>query len=491
MIPPEHYVDLRDGRLYPQTNQNLQSLFAAIEASPSCDHLVVHFHGGLVSRSSADESAAILKPYYEEGGAYPVFFFWRSDILSILTGNLGQVVQEPIFQRLLKRLVQLAIGKLALGSGARAGGQLQLPAEDSIPDDPVLLAEYAQKHDLKNANGAVTPLSDSQADYAADKLTEDPVIQTEALAIAASAGAQVEPKATGSRGAAGSTVVPRASRISADIKNELVIETKAAPPGAKVGLLTLLTITKHTVVILRRVINRFVAQRDHGLYTTIVEEVLREFYAGDLGTGVWNLMKQDTLDAFGNDPTIFGGTAFLQQLGQWWKPGRRITLVGHSTGAIYIGHFLEKADAALPAEVLFDCVFLAPACTFDFLAERLPIFKKRVRRKFMFALSDEIERGYWEIPALYRGSLLYMVSGLFEAPDTDRPILGMQRYYSGKGPYTDGKLSAVVEYLGNDVAWSHTASDATWRSSAGKHGELDSDGPTLESLRAFLAGPVF
>jgi hypothetical protein len=180
----------------------------------------------------------------------------------------------------------------------------------------------------------------------------------------------------------------------------------------------------------------------------------------------------------------------LKHLLQWWKPGRRITLVGHSTGAIYIGHFLEKADALLTDEAKFDCVFLAPACTFDFIAERLPIFKKRVRRKLMFALSDEVERGYWEVPVLYPGSLLYMVSGLFEAPEFDRPIVGMQRYYSGQAPYEGGAHAAVAEYLGPDIAWSHTLPGAPWSSNASKHGDLDNDPHTLESLRTFLAAPV-
>jgi hypothetical protein len=63
----------------------------------------------------------------------------------------------------------------------------------------------------------------------------------------------------------------------------------------------------------------------------------------------------------------------------------------------------------------------------------------------MFALTDKAERKYFEVPVIYKGSFLYFVSGLCEEdPDADKPLLGMQRYRSGKPPYKGADILAVT-----------------------------------------------
>jgi hypothetical protein len=61
-------------------------------------------------------------------------------------------------------------------------------------------------------------------------------------------------------------------------------------------------------------------------------------------------------------------------------------------------------------------VLLAPAVTCKTLATMLERHVKNpLFRAFrMYSLSDEAERGYYEIPILYPGSLLYIISGLLE-----------------------------------------------------------------------------
>jgi hypothetical protein len=97
MVPKDHYVDLADGRFNLTTSEDLRRLFEAVERSPRKDRLVVHFHGGLVSRTQAERAAKGLMPYYESGGASPVFFFWRSNLQSTFAHNLNRVAQEPVF----------------------------------------------------------------------------------------------------------------------------------------------------------------------------------------------------------------------------------------------------------------------------------------------------------------------------------------------------------------------------------------------------------
>src|SRR5205814_9520736 len=118
-----------------------------------------------------------------------------------------------------------------------------------------------------------------------------------------------------------------------------------------------LHVAKVVASIVLRVLRRVWAGRDHGKYVTLVEEVLRELYIGNIGRTVWwDRMKGDTADAF-KPGDEYGGTVFLTALHDRLagKEAPRITLVGHSTGAIYIGHFLQAAAQWIP-DVRFDVV---------------------------------------------------------------------------------------------------------------------------------------
>jgi hypothetical protein len=168
-----------------------------------------------------------------------------------------------------------------------------------------------------------------------------------------------------------------------------------------------------------------------------------------------------------------------------WRPGQRVTLIGHSTGAIYIGEFLKHADGILPPTAKFDVVFLAPACTFGFADGRLDVFKRRVANIRSFGLRDAIERGYWEVPVLYRGSLLYLVSGLFEDA-VDEPVVGMQRYFDPDGPYDAAAVRRVREYLAGKTVWSEDVAQVGRKSTAREHGGFDEDAATLESIGHIL-----
>lgn len=87
-------------------------------------------------------------------------------------------------------------------------------------------------------------------------------------------------------------------------------------------------------------------------------------------------MKQDVAYAFGPDPDPdrHAGTALLARLGRAPKDGLvldRITLVGHSTGAIYIAQWLSRSRDHLPADFKQDLVFLAQAIIYELFADTL------------------------------------------------------------------------------------------------------------------------
>lgn len=247
--------------------------------------------------------------------------------------------------------------------------------------------------------------------------------------------------------------------------------------------------------VVERVMDRFAQGRGHGLYATIVEELLRQFYLGRVGKDIWNQMKQETLDAFRPDPTQYGGTAFLQGLKSYWERGQRprITLVGHSAGAIYICRFLQYANwYQLPNEIKFDLVFLAPACTFKLFSETLKNYEQCIAGIRVFGMRDELEQGdplVPSVPLVYPYSLLYFISGILE-DEPDTPLVGMQRYYTGKAPYTMPEVMKSLDYLSapgtERTVWSVVNAGDGLASSATTHGGFHDDVPTRESLRYII-----
>lgn len=416
---------------------------------------------------------------YVDGGAFPIFFLWRSDLITTVTRNLPRIAEELIFRRLAKDILRLVAGKL--GPGGTRGVTLQPPPPESVSDN--LAQQRAEAEPIETQLRTLGPLDLTSLDelVAEEEFNADDVLQNEANAIA------LARNPTGAGRARGGGALPLTSRPS--LMSPGVIDEFAQEQGVGTRSVfgALAAVAQHGIAILRRVLRRFTERHDHGLHTTIVEEILRELYVEALGGTIWGEMKQDTRHAFGGNPLRHGGTAFVAQLQQWWKPGRRLTLVGHSTGAIYIGHMLDQIDQALPKDRLVDVVFLAPACTFGFVHGQLAVWKRRVRNFRMFALRDTVERGYYEVPVVYPASLLYLVSGLFEESDGDTPLLGMERYHSGAAPYDGKEMREVVQWIDSRSNWSKPAGTAGWESAALKHGGFGEDPSTRASLRHLLA----
>lgn len=483
-VSNSHHLDVVDGKFSGTTSVDLANLFKEVEKSQYRDHLVVHFHGGLVPRKSAERIADTLIPEYLSGGAYPIFFFWNSGALEVLTSNLDEIAKEPVFWRLLKRLALLLAGKFAQPTGTR-GNKIYTESIKDVPDDSDTFLEWARKNEpLSSSN--ISDLSDGQIYQIENDLRNDQWLVEEARAIAIGLRKPQEIDRDLASVARGGPSV-RASQKTLMSPTILKSIAEESTDISKRSASTILTIAKYGVKIARAVIARYQNGRDHGLPATISEEIARSLYADSIGSTAWTLMKADTKDAFGGDPQRHGGTAFITQLHKWWKPGRRITLVGHSAGAIYIGHLLEYADPVLEDAAKFEVVFLAPACTFEFMKQRLPLFTKRISDFRMFSLGDDLERGYWEVPALYPASLLYMISGLLEDPVIDMPIVGMQRYYDLTGPYNDlPEIPDVAEWIGNRHVWSVSTDQVGLQTAAKKHSQFAEDKYTLTSIKQIL-----
>lgn len=110
----------------------------------------------------------------------------------------------------------------------------------------------------------------------------------------------------------------------------------------------------------------------------------------------------------------------------------------------------------------------------------------------MYSLRDVDEKGYYEIPLLYPGSLLYIISGLLESVDDgacDMPLVGMQRFGRQNIPFTDPEVTEVWQFLSsnaNRLVWSGDKRGPGLNCDASKHGNFDSSPDTVASILHFL-----
>jgi len=140
-------------------------------------------------------------------------------------------------------------------------------------------------------------------------------------------------------------------------------------------------------------------------------------------------------------------------------------------------------------------VFLAPAATCKTLSTMLtlhaaaPLFGAFR----MYSLTDDTEHGYYEVPVLYPGSLLYIISGLLESEDDggsgDMPLVGMQRYERTKYPFTQAEVTQVWQFLKAapaQLVWSGEHRGPGLNCDSRQHGEFFRTPETIESFLYFL-----
>jgi hypothetical protein len=476
-LTKDFYVNLKNGRFDSTTAEQMDDAFVKWDADPTRP-LIVHFHGGLVNEPSGMKVAARLLPFYWDSGGYPLFFVWEAGAIEVLTHNLGEIFDERFFKRLLQLVTKFVIGKL--DDGAARGAMISLPPDEQILRE--LRLGVPREVPFENRSATELPpdaeLTPAQEQQFRRMIEVDPTLATEIQAIANSrrAPADIAREAAETRGG-------RIRTVTHSLIDQEVVEAVEAEPGR--GLFGLPTrIVKGAVVIVYRIIKRFAKRRDHGVYVTIIEEILREFYVANAGQLIWNLMKADTEDAFAADARVFGGTRLLDRLAERLAadPSRKVILVGHSTGAVYICSLLKIAVSRLPAGTQVDVLFLAPANTFNLLEKTLAVANSRIRNIRIFGMQDTVERDDHMVPVVYPASLLYFVSGVCEkgqsGDEGDTPIVGLQRFYEPREPYqNNAAVQAVTAFLGSGgrlwSVWSVADTGLGFACDARKHGDLD------------------
>lgn len=484
-----HVIHLENGVLHSDTPRSRVDNIVrnAVDAgNPST--IVVHFHGGLVSYNNGMKTAERLKPVYEQAGSYPVFFVWESGLLETIANNLQSISEEKFFQIVWKRIRKIIERKLAKSMGART--TIALPPADNEDELDRRIDEFIDNRELdlllEDAvdESQLSELTPTEMSMLESELAFDIDLTTEIAKISNALRDEEDVE---------EEIISRNSSVqgsSATLMDPAALDRYVDGRGPQSrGIISTARLVKAIIVVAGRVIGRFLSGRDHGLHATIVEEILHEFYLANAGGIIWKHMKQDTADSFGGDVHAHGGSAFLDALNNTidFDNPPRIVLVGHSTGAVYISHFLAAADAALPGSVKFDVVLLAPASTFRLTEKTVSQFHGRIGGFRIYTMDDDHEKGDRLVPILYPHSLLYFVSGVVET-ETDMPLVGMERYFD-RSNYRQSafpKVETVRAYtdsINDSIVWSvATGNPAGMNSTAKKHGDFTRDVPTMESV---------
>jgi hypothetical protein len=433
-----HYIDLEDGKFTDHTTttaKDLTDAFNNFDHSPQRDQLCVFFHGGLRSRADALKTAGWLIDGYTKAGAYPFFFVWNSDLLDVLKTCIRSYGNDPFFVTVANYTVKTVARKISAAldkqKSLKIQSQISAKPQRAAPQSLEQLASFAKRYD-----GAWT-CADAQLGCSSSELD-----QFALFLVAAEKASPVKHRR---------------------FKREK-LQGRDNP--------------------LWRILHRFNTCHDHGLYTTVIEELLIAWGLDEeIGQPIWRKMKTFINHAFDSDPAA-GGTAFADHLCAMWRPTLRVTLIGHSAGAIYVQRMIEALNARLPEGSMLqvEVILLAAAMSFARMNEGLSVLRKRVGALRVFGLNDQTESQDHVIePPVYDKSLLYLVSSLCEDdPNADKPLVGMQRYWKDAPPYCDPEILAVTKFIGTKRSvWSPTQSGAKpgYRSHANHHGTFPVDPP--------------
>lgn len=490
----DHVIHVENGKLASDTPVATVDGIVDRALAHGGKGIVVHFHGGLVSYDKGLATATKLHAEYLDADAYPIFFVWESGLVETVVNNLGQIGDEQFFKLAWKRLANIALRKAGQSIGQRAAGTL--PAVDDLDVQAAIDAAVTTHDDAPlvasepTIGDDVEELTEVEQFMLEQELTRDLELTLTIQQI--SNGLRTPTEVEADRTARSGTIRGSTETL---MDPEVLDELVERPDPAERGFVTTVMMIKKVVSIGASVINRFVQHRDHGFHATVVEELLRGLYLANVGGVVWNQMKLDTADAFGDDEQAHAGTALLAALRDRIDPHDppKITLIGHSTGAVYISELLGKADTVLPPSIRFGVVFEAPASTFEKASATVEQHAARISGFRMFCMDEERELDDRLVPVIYPHSLLYFVSGVVE-PDADTPIIGMQRFHD-RTDYPDGDYPEVgpardfIAQSADRAAWSITDAQAPegQRTAATKHGAFDDEDPaTLASVKHII-----
>jgi hypothetical protein len=500
----DHVLDVDEGRLI----SGRDAMAKAFEnARKSNKPIVVHFHGGLVSRDSALARAPALQTFYESAGAYPVIPVWKTGAWEVAQDIWMKIAAEALFKILVDRVAGFAHARLKDVVGARSMSverSLGKVTDEVVAESATGDGDFPQEFlgiDLNAVRGnPELELTDFQRMSMEGHLQGDAELNLVVDAVLQGAGLGIE---EGARGPGGF----RAPQPIASVADREALKTLQGEANTRsLGIGAALAVVK----IVAKVIGRFISNSDHGFHATVVEEVLRAFYLDGVGQEAWSKMKEYAAEAFLTSTTNAAGLALIEEIKKIPQT-QRLMLVGHSAGAIFISQILKNYDGGAKR---FEIAFLAPASTIALFVEAVidkqPLLavNKAGKPKFrMFSMNDKFESKdtlVRNVPVLgdltwfYPRSLLYLISGILERDAhgdvVDAAISGLQRIYlPAYRSAGSAEIEQAREFTENHAerrVWSvQNHPDDRFRSNSTSHGGFGAPVPgntTMESVAALL-----
>lgn len=458
-----------------EQQQRIQYLInkAAQEDKP----LLIHLHGGLVSRGKGESIVDRLAPVYGNAGAVPLFFVWQTGLIETIQANYKEIFQRALSRwgiKFIKRRLRKNNPRLVSIKSIS-----QNPKETEITTIDIEKIDNEKIINEELANYELDHIAQRLWDEYNDSVKNDELLDT---------GLPIK---------RASEEFNRAISVHSDTAEAETLKHELFKVPQEVSLLgwqSVISIVKRNIIVALiratiNVINRFRNQTHHGFQATVMEELSREIHGDKFGALIWNLMKSDAKQAFEEGEQYSGSWLLTCLENAPVKP--RVMLVGHSAGSIFICEMLKQKLA----NITFEIAFLAPAITYREFYQTLALAENKISEFRMFAMYDELEKRddlINVIPYLYPSSLLYLVSGILESK-VDEPILGMERFYS----HLYGGINQDIEILDrvrnfldkreDRIVWSRSNNGPGLRSNSADHGNFDEtdktmDGETIESI---------
>lgn len=181
-----------------------------------------------------------------------------------------------------------------------------------------------------------------------------------------------------------------------------------------------------------------------GKLTEASDRLIEDAFGRPLVRPVWAEMKANAELAFEASRGGHHLVKALVQLGRSWGDDFELHLVGHSAGAIWLGHLLTLLARERAAALACSVHLYAPACSIGFANRHYSPHPTLMKRLHLDLLSDRAERDD-STARVYRKSLLYLVSNALE-PDRRTPLLGLARAHDAGDAGWEGS-SATQEAL--------------------------------------------
>ncbi|MFN3754302.1 hypothetical protein [Flavobacterium sp.] len=460
---------------YQTLPKDIDAMFERYENNAS-RKIALYFHGGLVNEQSGLDCARKIGPLIAEVDVEPVCFVWETGLVETISTNLQKISETKLFNKLLKVLLKKVTQKMGYdtptGRGI-AGKELSYDEIEIELSKPNPFKAYSRSAEPNEARSAINIES---------LAGQGPFLNAE---------------------------LEREFRILIENDQEFVLaisQTKLTTnangnsTGAR-GFISVGVFLVHVTKIAIRIITRFIQKKDHDLYPTIVEEILREFYIAEVGAWVWKSMKDKSSDMWQSNAgriglNQFAGRYFLEKLAAYklLYPETEVNIIGHSAGSIATCNLLKYTAQLENSFSANHIIFMAPACRIELFKKEILDNISRYRDIRIFTMNDKTECDDVLVPYFYTHSLLYLISGILEdeGDSYDANILGLERHIGYILPYNTPNLKEVHTYIyaagENRICFSvtpqGTANGLSTESTS--HGGFDDDSATLKSIQAII-----